>query len=285
MKRGQAFAHDGVWCGYSEFPGGANTGWHHHGDYATYAHITDGEMLIEFGPGGSESVVARAGDAVYIPGNLVHRETVAPSGSAGFVVRTGGAGRDRAQRGGTGSQSLVATSPEWRRCWPHPNPPGSTVVPRPPRREACRQHPSPQTTETAMSQPLAYPAPPAPAPQPPRGSSAGKIIGIIVAAVGRPRRAGRGGAVPVRQASHRRGQGAGRDRPHHPRRFGPRAHRRPLPHRCAAAGGQRLHVHRAARRPAGDLHRQAERRPGQRAHPEQRRSSSSTRSRRRWPSA
>jgi uncharacterized RmlC-like cupin family protein len=69
-----------------------NTGWHHHGDYATYAHITDGEMLIEFGPGGGESVVARAGDAVYIPGNFVHRETVAPQGSAGFVVRTGGAG-------------------------------------------------------------------------------------------------------------------------------------------------------------------------------------------------
>ena len=92
MQRGQAFAHDGVWCGYSVFPGGASTGWHHHGDYATYAHITDGQMLIEFGPGGSESVVARAGDAVYIPGNFVHRETVAPAGSAGFVVRTGGAG-------------------------------------------------------------------------------------------------------------------------------------------------------------------------------------------------
>jgi uncharacterized RmlC-like cupin family protein len=49
-------------------------------------------MLIEFGPGGGESVVARAGDAVYIPGNFVHRETVAPQGSAGFVVRTGGEG-------------------------------------------------------------------------------------------------------------------------------------------------------------------------------------------------
>ena len=34
-----------------------------------------------------------------------------------------------------------------------------------------------------MSQPLAYPAPAAPAPQPPRGPSAGKIIGIVVAAV------------------------------------------------------------------------------------------------------
>jgi len=92
MQRGQAFTHDGVWCGYATFPGGANTGWHHHGDYATYSHITDGEILIEFGPGGGESVVARAGDAVYIPGNFVHRETVAPQGGAGFVVRTGGEG-------------------------------------------------------------------------------------------------------------------------------------------------------------------------------------------------
>ncbi|MGE3285133.1 MAG: cupin domain-containing protein [Pseudonocardia sp.] len=92
MRRGEAFTHDGVWCGYAVFPGGASTGWHHHGDYATYAHITDGEMTIEFGPGGTQTVVARAGDAVYIPGHLVHRETVAPSGGAGFVVRTGGTG-------------------------------------------------------------------------------------------------------------------------------------------------------------------------------------------------
>ena len=92
MQRGQAFAHEGVWCGYADFPGHANTGWHHHGGYATYAYITEGEMLVEFGPGGRESVVARAGDSVYIPGNLVHRETVAPQGGAGFVVRTGGDG-------------------------------------------------------------------------------------------------------------------------------------------------------------------------------------------------
>ena len=92
MQRGQAFAHDGVWCGYADFPGHATTGWHHHGDYATYGYITEGEMTVEFGPGGGGSVVARAGDSVYIPGHLVHRETVAPQGGAGFVVRTGGEG-------------------------------------------------------------------------------------------------------------------------------------------------------------------------------------------------
>ncbi|MDD7942841.1 cupin domain-containing protein [Actinomycetospora lutea] len=92
MARGQAFAHDGVWCGYADIPGGASTGWHHHGDYATYSYITDGEMTVEFGPGGQEMVVARAGDSVYIPAHLVHRETVVDSGGAGFLVRTGGTG-------------------------------------------------------------------------------------------------------------------------------------------------------------------------------------------------
>jgi uncharacterized RmlC-like cupin family protein len=49
MQRGEAFAHDGVWAGHATFPGGASTGWHHHGDYATYAYVTDGSMTLEFG--------------------------------------------------------------------------------------------------------------------------------------------------------------------------------------------------------------------------------------------
>ena len=92
MQRGQAFAHDGVWAGFSAFPGGATTGWHHHGDYATYAYITDGSMTVEFGPGGSELVEVHAGDFAFIPANLVHRETVPDGGGAGVVVRVGGRG-------------------------------------------------------------------------------------------------------------------------------------------------------------------------------------------------
>ena len=37
IQRGQAFAHDRVWAGFVDFPGGTSTGWHHHGDYATTA--------------------------------------------------------------------------------------------------------------------------------------------------------------------------------------------------------------------------------------------------------
>jgi len=91
IQRGQAFAHDGVWAGFVVFPGGASTGWHHHGGYATYGYVTSGGMMVEFGPGGSELVEIGEGDFIYIPGHLVHRESVAPDGGAGVIVRVGGA--------------------------------------------------------------------------------------------------------------------------------------------------------------------------------------------------
>lgn len=92
MQRGQAFAHDGIWAGFAVLPAGASTGWHHHGDYATYASITSGAMTVEFGPGGSELVEIGKGDFIYIPARLLHRESVAAEGGAGVVVRVGGVG-------------------------------------------------------------------------------------------------------------------------------------------------------------------------------------------------
>lgn len=92
MQRGEAFAHDGVWAGFAAFPPGASTGWHHHGDYATYAYITSGAMTVEFGPNGGEAVQVNAGDFVFIPARLVHRETVSGAGGSGAVVRVGGRG-------------------------------------------------------------------------------------------------------------------------------------------------------------------------------------------------
>jgi len=91
MQRGEAFAHDGVWAGFSAFPGNASTGWHHHGDYATYGYITEGRMTIEFGADG-DAVEVEAGGFVFIPAHLVHRESVAPEGGSGAIVRVGGSG-------------------------------------------------------------------------------------------------------------------------------------------------------------------------------------------------
>jgi len=92
MQRGQAFAHPGVWAGHAAFPGGASTGWHHHGDYATYAYINDGAMTVEYGPDGRESAEVSAGDFAYIPARFVHRETVSAKGCSGVIVRVGGEG-------------------------------------------------------------------------------------------------------------------------------------------------------------------------------------------------
>ena len=92
MQRGQAFAHDGIWAGFVVFPGGATTGWHHHGDYATYGYVTGGGMTVEFGPGGSELIVIGEGDFIYIPARLIHRESVVPEGGEGVIVRVGGVG-------------------------------------------------------------------------------------------------------------------------------------------------------------------------------------------------
>ena len=92
LQRGQAFAHDGVWAGFANFPGGATTGWHHHGDYATYGYITCGAMTVEFGPGGSELVEIGEGDFIYIPAHLVHRESGPAHGGhrVAHRVRRGG---------------------------------------------------------------------------------------------------------------------------------------------------------------------------------------------------
>jgi quercetin dioxygenase-like cupin family protein len=89
MGRGQAFAHEGVWAGYSVFPGGATTGWHHHGDYATYGYITEGTLIVEYA---DETLEVHAGDFVYIPAHLVHRESVPAEGGEGAVLRVGGEG-------------------------------------------------------------------------------------------------------------------------------------------------------------------------------------------------
>lgn len=92
INRGEAFAHPGVWAGVAAFPGGAATGWHHHGGYATYAYITAGGMTVEYGRGGHDLVNVGPGDFVYIPAHLVHRESVSPEGGEGVVLRVGGQG-------------------------------------------------------------------------------------------------------------------------------------------------------------------------------------------------
>ena len=49
-----------------------------------------GDVRIEYGPGGREGVTATAGDFVYNPAHMVHREVTSPREDAElFIIRVG----------------------------------------------------------------------------------------------------------------------------------------------------------------------------------------------------
>ena len=88
--REQAIAVDGLWSGLVRTEPGVASGWHHHGDHDTSVYVIEGEVRIEFGPGGSQAVAAGPGDFVHIPKHLVHREVNAgPTASQEIITRSG----------------------------------------------------------------------------------------------------------------------------------------------------------------------------------------------------
>ena len=74
MRREKAFDVPGLWAGLVHTEPGAASGWHHHGDHETGLYVVRGQMRLEFGPGGRDSVEARAGEFVHVPAHTVHRE-------------------------------------------------------------------------------------------------------------------------------------------------------------------------------------------------------------------
>jgi uncharacterized RmlC-like cupin family protein len=79
------------WAGWISNDAGDVGGWHHHADNETYVHVIRGSITIEFGPGGRENVVARAGDLFVVPSRTVHRElTSDDTDLEAFIIRVGG---------------------------------------------------------------------------------------------------------------------------------------------------------------------------------------------------
>ncbi len=74
MNRAEAFATDAVWVGEVRTDPGVMSGWHHHGEHATYGRVLSGSARVEFGPGGSETLEAGPGDFFHVPPHTVHRE-------------------------------------------------------------------------------------------------------------------------------------------------------------------------------------------------------------------
>ncbi|HEY7526236.1 MAG TPA: cupin domain-containing protein [Candidatus Limnocylindria bacterium] len=90
MERRQLYESADAWAGWIRTDAGVAGGWHHHGGHDSFIYILVGSLTIDFGPGGRESVRAEAGDFIFNPANLVHRETTSPNGDVeAFVVRVG----------------------------------------------------------------------------------------------------------------------------------------------------------------------------------------------------
>lgn len=94
MERRHLFDRDGRWAGWAGWirnEAGDVSGWHHHAANDTYVYVIRGSLTIDFGPGGAESVVARAGDFFFIPSQTIHHETTSQDADVeAFVLRVGG---------------------------------------------------------------------------------------------------------------------------------------------------------------------------------------------------
>jgi uncharacterized RmlC-like cupin family protein len=90
MARSAAFASDTVWVGEVRTGPGVASGWHHHGEHATYGRVLEGAVRVEFGPGGSTTLEAGPGDFFHVPPHTIHRESNPGAGEQVIVVvRTG----------------------------------------------------------------------------------------------------------------------------------------------------------------------------------------------------
>ncbi len=90
MDRRQLLDQEGCWVGWVRTDAGLAGGWHHHGARDSYIYVLRGTVTIEYGPAGGERVTAVAGDFIFNPARMVHREITAPDEPAElFVVRVG----------------------------------------------------------------------------------------------------------------------------------------------------------------------------------------------------
>lgn len=90
VLRQRAFDNGSVWIGRIRNSAHQMSGWHVHPGHDTYAYCVDGRFVVEFGPGGSESISFEPGDFGLIPRGLVHREgNPAGDPNEGLVFRVG----------------------------------------------------------------------------------------------------------------------------------------------------------------------------------------------------
>ena len=88
----EAFADPGAWLGFITLPPGATSGWHHHGEWASYAVVLGGVLRWEFGEGGREAIEVHAGDSGRMPAHVVHRDVSAGEEPLDMILFRAGEG-------------------------------------------------------------------------------------------------------------------------------------------------------------------------------------------------
>jgi len=83
--RKPAFETETVRVGETHVDAGVTSPWHHHGKRTLYGFVVVGELILEFGPHGSESVRASSGEFFRIPAGLVHRDRNPTAGETVIV--------------------------------------------------------------------------------------------------------------------------------------------------------------------------------------------------------
>jgi uncharacterized RmlC-like cupin family protein len=92
MDRQEAFTTETMWAGYARTKPGMMSGWHHHGDYESAIYVLSGSLHMEFGPSGTQTVVAGPGDFVFVAKGAVHRESNPSNEPADIAVVRAGRG-------------------------------------------------------------------------------------------------------------------------------------------------------------------------------------------------
>jgi uncharacterized RmlC-like cupin family protein len=83
MARSEAVSTSGMWSGLVHTEAGASSGWHHHGSWESTIYVVSGVLRMEFADGTFD---ASAGEFVYVPAGVVHRELNPTSATSEAVV-------------------------------------------------------------------------------------------------------------------------------------------------------------------------------------------------------
>jgi uncharacterized RmlC-like cupin family protein len=88
----EAFADPGAWVGFIDLPPGATSGWHHHGEWDSYACVLRGVLRWEHGVDGREALEVHAGDVGRMPAHVVHRDVSAGDEDLSMILFRAGEG-------------------------------------------------------------------------------------------------------------------------------------------------------------------------------------------------